>query len=91
MLAHPHDDGIGRLEGDRQRLQVLAGAPQETAVGHGGPGVVVVAGQLADELGHEVVVRRHDVTSTSQDASWLGVRAAISMPRSASRWAIARS
>ncbi len=43
------------------------------------------------QLGEEVVVRRHDVTSTSQDASWLGVRAAISMPRSASRWAIARS
>jgi hypothetical protein len=87
VLRYPHHHRLGGDQLHLEGLEVRASPAEQAAVGHRGPGVVVVAREQRDQ----VVVGAHEVTATSHVASWLGVSAAISMPRSASRWAIALS
>jgi hypothetical protein len=87
VVSHLDRDGIGGDQRDVEGVEILGRAPQQPLVGQRGPRLVVEPPQHR----HQIVEGTHEVTATSQVASWLGVRAAISIPRSASRCATARS
>ena len=86
--AHHHLRGALLDDVDLMLLQVLAGAANQASIGQRHVGVVVIAREQRAKL---VEQGTHEITFTSQCASFCGVRAAISMPQAARLSAVWRS
>ncbi|HPM65884.1 MAG TPA: hypothetical protein PLX45_06515 [Piscinibacter sp.] len=86
--SHHHLRGATLDDLNGLLLQVLAGPTHQATVGQRDVRLFVEAREQCAEL---IEHGAHEITFTSQCASFCGVRAAISMPQAASRSAIWRS